>query len=305
HHLGQRLESDKMALYGRISLFIFLLILNVCIHQSHCMYEDQIGSFDWHQNYVGKAKFIYVDQSSHSSRRLVIGSHSGAVATLNARTGAIVWRQVMERQDGQLNALLHKNKVLVSVSSQGRLFRRWDLNSGNILWESSLPMQSLSHKTLQSCIGTVGWKDGCIDSVTNDEVIATLIKNTLLLHSAGSGTIIKRIDLPHSNKMKYFAIYATKDRIYIVGAEDQLRLAILSYQRNTGVLSEQRYVQCPWISSIETSCLVIDGTLICTDISSESLQTINLPSKAESFQTHSLLVMDKFRSILPNLSYTL
>lgn len=39
--------------------------------------------------HIGKAKFIYFDQSSQSGKRIIVATEDAALAVVNTRTGAI------------------------------------------------------------------------------------------------------------------------------------------------------------------------------------------------------------------------
>ena len=118
------------------SIFHVFVLVYSFTKFSSCLYEDQIGKFDWKQSYIGKIKFAAFD----SVKRLIVGSENNNVlAAINLKNGQIIWRHVLEdvSSDSRLH-LLHMGKEVVSVSSSdGGVFyiRGWDSNNGVLLWE--------------------------------------------------------------------------------------------------------------------------------------------------------------------------
>lgn len=115
-------------------LNIFIIILNFNTVLS--LYEDQIGKFDWKQNYLGRIQFGKFD----SVKRVVVASYENVIASLNLKSGQIVWRQLLESPATNQIELLHVDQEIITVSSgEGTSYvRGWELHSGTLLWEWTL-----------------------------------------------------------------------------------------------------------------------------------------------------------------------
>ncbi|KAK3926933.1 ER membrane protein complex subunit 1 [Frankliniella fusca] len=113
---------------------------------SHCLYEDQVGKFDWHQNYVGDVKFAFGDASG---KRGIVATALNVVAALNLKTGNILWRHVLER-DGSISfmSITSGGEALVILEGDKTLVRAFDPVTGALSWEwtapSSLPVDRVS-----------------------------------------------------------------------------------------------------------------------------------------------------------------
>lgn len=110
---------------------------------THALYEDQAGSFDWHQQLVGPV----TTASLHPSKpRAFVGTSRSVVGSLNLRDGSIAWRRLLEDGD-QLDTLLLLDRpaLVVSVSGGGRVVRAWDQNEGGMRWEALLGAQPSPH----------------------------------------------------------------------------------------------------------------------------------------------------------------
>ncbi|XP_044599421.1 ER membrane protein complex subunit 1 isoform X2 [Cotesia glomerata] len=125
-------------------LFQYLIILFGVFNLSLCLYEDQVGKFDWRQNYVGEIKFSSFDTVS-AAAKLIVATEENVVAALNLKSGQILWRRVLERgYAGKIHALGGiSDGDLISVSGGvPAIVRVWDLATGHILNEWPLAEQN-------------------------------------------------------------------------------------------------------------------------------------------------------------------
>lgn len=108
--------------------FIFLLLC--VINVGFCLYEDQIGKFDWKQNYVGRLKFSAIDTKS-SSKKVFVATEENVLAALAVKSGDIVWRQILEKAPTGTIQLMHVDSEIVTVTGVGPfLLRSWNPNFG-------------------------------------------------------------------------------------------------------------------------------------------------------------------------------
>jgi len=97
----------------RLWLWAALLVLAAAV------YEDQVGKFDWRQQYVGKLKFASLEFSP-GSKKLVVATEKNVIAALNSRTGEILWRHVDKgTAEGAVDAML--------LYGQGKQSPAWSL----------------------------------------------------------------------------------------------------------------------------------------------------------------------------------
>lgn len=88
---------------GRVLLWLGLLLSCLCTVES--IFEDQLGVWDWQQQYVGK-----VHAAAFSSRRCFVASEENVLAEVDMRSGGLAWRQVLDRQD-HINAIASQVRV--------------------------------------------------------------------------------------------------------------------------------------------------------------------------------------------------
>ncbi|KAK0181962.1 hypothetical protein PV327_000139 [Microctonus hyperodae] len=144
-------------------LFQYIIILFGLFNLSLCLYEDQVGKFDWRQNYVGRIKFASFDTVS-TAKKIIVATEENVVAALNLKSGQILWRRVLERgYAGKIHALGGvADGDLISVSGGvPAIVRVWDLATGHILNE--WPIADQNPERLQD----VKWhlKDGTLHHI--------------------------------------------------------------------------------------------------------------------------------------------
>lgn len=70
-----------------ITIIIDTLLLNV-----NCLYQDQVGKFDWLKQSIGIPKFVYYQPGLDS---IIIGTESNVIASINHKDGSIIWRKLL------------------------------------------------------------------------------------------------------------------------------------------------------------------------------------------------------------------
>uniref|UniRef100_A0A1Q3FAM0 ER membrane protein complex subunit 1 n=1 Tax=Culex tarsalis TaxID=7177 RepID=A0A1Q3FAM0_CULTA len=132
-----------------------LLALAGVLQLASGLYEDQIGKFDWRQHYVGKVAFGAFDSSSLD--RIIVATESNVLAAISAKSGDILWRQVLETSPRGDVKLLHvpaqgnggvvqqsggrNNRAFDLITVTGvspAMVRGWNSNTGTLEWEWSL-----------------------------------------------------------------------------------------------------------------------------------------------------------------------
>ncbi|KAJ8719185.1 hypothetical protein PYW07_016741 [Mythimna separata] len=112
------------------------------INLSVCIYEDQIGKFDWRQTYVGRIKFSQFDTVS-TAKKIIVATEENVLAALNLKTGQVVWRHVFESAStGNIQLLAITDKVVTVSGSNPYLVRGWDSATGVLQWEWSLSLEN-------------------------------------------------------------------------------------------------------------------------------------------------------------------
>ncbi|XP_011789422.1 PREDICTED: ER membrane protein complex subunit 1 isoform X5 [Colobus angolensis palliatus] len=212
------------------------------------VYEDQVGKFDWRQQYVGKLKFASLEFSS-GSKKLVVATEKNVIAALNSRTGEI---------------------YAITVSNGGRIMRSWETNIGGLNWEITLDSGSFQ------AFGLVGLQESV-------RYIAVLKKTTLALHHLSSGHLKWVEHLPESDSIHYQMVYSYGSGVvWALGVVPFSHVNVVKFNVEDGEIVQQVRVSTPWLQHLSGACGVVDeAVLVCPDPSSRSLQTLALETEWE------------------------
>ncbi|XP_074236272.1 ER membrane protein complex subunit 1 isoform X3 [Saimiri boliviensis] len=234
------------------------------------VYEDQVGKFDWRQQYVGKLKFASLEFSP-GSKKLVVATEKNVIAALNSRTGEILWRHVDKgTAEGAVDAMLLHGQDAITVSNGGRIMRSWETNIGGLNWEITLDSGSFQ------ALGLVGLQESV-------RYIAVLKKTTLALHHLSSGHLKWVEHLPESDSIHYQMVYSYGSGVvWALGVVPFSHVNIVKFNVEDGEIVQQVRVSTPWLQRLTGACGMVDeAVLVCPDPSSRSLQTLALETEWE------------------------
>ncbi|CAH0583257.1 unnamed protein product [Chrysodeixis includens] len=140
--LSIHIKPNFLGLLKCLNKLNWFIVFFSLINLSVCIYEDQIGKFDWRQTYVGRIKFSQFDTVS-TAKKIIVATEENVLAALNLKTGQVVWRHVFESASTGNIQLLHVTEKVVTVTgSNPYLVRGWDSSTGVLLWEWSLTLQN-------------------------------------------------------------------------------------------------------------------------------------------------------------------
>ncbi|XP_034029042.1 ER membrane protein complex subunit 1 isoform X2 [Thalassophryne amazonica] len=250
-----------------LKLFIFCGI-------ALAVFEDQVGKFDWRQQYVGKIRFAHFETHVQSSKKALLATEKNVFAALNTRTGELFWRHVDKTgPEGNIDAFLLHGQDAVLVVGNGHLLRSWDINIGGLNWEVVLDPGSFQ----AACL--VGQQDSV-------KYIAVMKKSSISLHYLSNGHKKWLENLPESETVDYQAVYSGADgEVYVLGVVPHSHVAIVAYSLEDGEITKQMSVEAPWLSNIQTSCAVVgQGFLTCVDSVTMSLYVVELQVQSKITQ---------------------
>ncbi|XP_042739236.1 ER membrane protein complex subunit 1 isoform X2 [Lagopus leucura] len=237
------------------------------------VYEDQVGKFDWRQQYVGKLKFASLE-AAQGSKKLLVGTEKNVVAALNSRSGEILWRHADKATpEGAIDTMLIHGQDAITVSSAGRILRSWETNIGGLNWETSLDTGSFQAASL------VGLQDAV-------KYVAVLKKAAISLHYLSNGHQKWVEHLPESENTQYQMLYSRgAGVIHVLGVVPQSHLKVLTLRVEDGEVIEQTNVAAPWLTSLNGACGVVgEAVLVCADTATHSLYVCSLETEQEMKQ---------------------
>ncbi|KAK6308590.1 hypothetical protein J4Q44_G00218610 [Coregonus suidteri] len=211
------------------SLFVIFFSL---FFMSEAVFEDQVGKFDWRQQYVGKTLFAHFDSHSQSSKKLFLVTDKNIFASFNSRTGDLIWRHVDKTgPEGAIDTLLLHGQDALMVVGDGRLLRSWDTNIGGLNWEAVLDTGSFQ----AACFVAVQ------DTVKH---VAVLKKAAISLHYLSNGHQKWVENLPDIDTVQYQAVYSGgEEEVYVLGVVPNSHLTIIAYSLEDGEIIKQVMVK--------------------------------------------------------------
>ncbi|XP_042220933.1 ER membrane protein complex subunit 1-like [Homarus americanus] len=136
---------------------------------THGLYEDQIGKFDWVQQYVGVVEHAVFDESSTPARRIIVSTAQNVLAALSLKNGDITWRHVLETSDsGKIDILVSEGPQVTSVA--GNLLRSWDVISAALIEEIQLDHNPVAGVLLRA-----------VSLTDNEVVLAELVAGSVIV----------------------------------------------------------------------------------------------------------------------------
>uniref|UniRef100_A0A7N6BHL7 ER membrane protein complex subunit 1 n=1 Tax=Anabas testudineus TaxID=64144 RepID=A0A7N6BHL7_ANATE len=255
-------------------LILLWLKFTILCSTIEAVYEDQVGKFDWRQQYVGKVRFSHFDNHMQSSKKVLLATEKNVFAALNIRTGELLWRHVDKTGlEGNIDALLHHGQDAVLVVGNGRLLRSWETNVGGLNWEIVLDSGSFQ----SACL--VGQQDTV-------KYVAVLKKTAISLHYLSNGHQRWIENLPESDTVDYQAVYSGGNgEVYALGVVSHSHITVVAYSVEDGEIIKQISVDAPWLSSIQANCAVVgQGILTCVDSATMSLYMLDLQTQSQMTQ---------------------
>ncbi|KAF7668637.1 hypothetical protein LDENG_00296220 [Lucifuga dentata] len=277
-------------------LILFCLKFIILCFTAEAVFEDQVGKFDWRQQYVGKVRFAYFDTQVQSSKKVILATEQNVFAALNIRTGELLWRHVDKTgPEGNIDALLLHGQDAVLVVGNGRMLRSWEINIGGLNWEIVLDSGSFQ----SACF--VGQQDSV-------KYVAVLKKSAISLHYLSNGHQKWLENLPDSETVQYQAVYSGgNSEVYVLGVVPNSHIAVVVYSVEDGEITKQISAEAPWLSDVQASCAVVgQGILTCVDSATVSLYMLDLQSQVQSqmiqipLQSLALDVSPGFSPVVPN-----
>ncbi|XP_064423799.1 ER membrane protein complex subunit 1 [Latimeria chalumnae] len=258
-----------------------LVVFWALLAAAAAVYEDQAGKFDWRQQYVGKLRFAHLDTATQAAKKLLVATEKNVIASLNAKTGGLLWRQVDKSgPEGNVDAMLILGQDAVTVSGGGRMLRSWETNIGGLNWEVALETGSFQATGFVAVLEAVRY-------------VAVVKKAAVSLHYLSNGHQKWAESLPDSERVHYELVYSSgQGTVFVLGVMPRVHLVITAFSVEDGEIVKQVTVEASWLEKLQDACAVVgQGTLVCVDANTQSLFTLDLETETE-LKPHSLQSLD-------------
>lgn len=249
---------------------------------AYCLYEDQIGLFDWRKSYVGKLNYVHFDGSA-VNKRIIVSSEQNVLAAINSRTGNLIWRRVLEKSRNTVDKIVHFSDKLVSLSGGGKYLRFWD-PSGNIIWENVLN-NSLYHDRNNLASGLKS-----VDLAFSEKYpknIYVMVGNWIKAFSLGTGKEIWSNEL----SSKILGLVAHNHDIFSleVLGNGNSEIVVTKHNMDSGKQEDQVTFVAPWLFSQKTSCVFVGLALICAELKERIIYTLTLGGSEKDVKSQQIM----------------
>ncbi|EYC44585.1 hypothetical protein Y032_0456g1777 [Ancylostoma ceylanicum] len=224
------------------------------------LFEDQVGKFDWRQQYVGCPQKVYFDTWGKSDR-LLMSTRENVFASLSANTGQIMWRRIQEDAKGLLLPMVVDEKAIYTISDAGRVVRVWSKRNGALLWQRSIGenIETSVHPTIALAAQSV--------LVANSKKISCFSKNGDAKWTAGI------------QNSQWLNVVTEKDLVHALSIVNGV-LTVTDISLNTGEHGSPRSINVK--STSGEKCAVVKNFFICAH--SDSLFWIDFTASVLAVQ---------------------
>ncbi|KAJ8751721.1 hypothetical protein K2173_025893 [Erythroxylum novogranatense] len=268
-----------------IRVFVTVVIVLAVISHAFCIYEDQVGLMDWHQQYIGKVKGAVFHTQKTGRKRVIVSTEENVIACLDLRHGEIFWRHVLGGNDAIDGIDVAMGRYVITLSSGGSTLRAWNLPDGQMVWESFLQGPINSKSTLLVPINL---------KVDKDSVIFVFGKGSVHAVSCLHGDVLWKKDFPDDSfQVKQVVQVVGTDSTYVVGFAGLSQFHAYQINARNGELIKHRSAVFSGGFSGEIS-LVSSFALVALDSSGSSLVVVNFQDEISFQKTDIRDLVDDF-----------
>ncbi|XP_071839579.1 ER membrane protein complex subunit 1-like [Apostichopus japonicus] len=261
---------------------IFLLQIFNNLTPSGALYEDQVGKFDWRQQYIGHVKEAVLEYGG-ARKHIFVSSDSNVLAAILARNGNIAWRHIFPHGEaGIINALLYTGQELLTVSNNGFVVRSWDPNSGSLQWEA-ITSSVLSSESGENVPGVMLFQE---EGNPKKPRLAVTYNGNVIVLNVKSGEELWKESLPNSDSIQDYLIQVNLNdeddgALVVLGRVPGMGFKVFRYNAKDGTLLGQTQVPSPWLQE-DTSCMVLSGDkVVCADSQSKAVRIATIQSRQQ------------------------
>ncbi|CAM6003737.1 unnamed protein product [Sphagnum balticum] len=249
-------------------LLAFVFVLGFLTSSCHALYEDQVGVWDWHQQYIGRVKHAVFQTQGSGRKRVVVATEQNALASLNLRTGEIYWRHVLGESDPIDVLELASGKYVMTLSG-GTNVRAWHLPDGVLIWETAIPSSKGSNPPRLVALPV---------DIDNDKIndLLVLSGSVLTALSGQDGMTIWKVDISGKDVDIRDVIVATEElKAYGVGFIGDSGFTVIEIDLQAGTITDRKTAMTSETLSV-TELLVSKQFAVALDSKGTHLVTVSI-----------------------------
>lgn len=230
---------------GTLKLTCILLILCSVTISVKCLFEDQAGTYDWRQQFVGRPLSSHIDLTT---KKFFVATDQNLVGALNIKNGNIAWRKMFESNDlGKIDFVLWGSTEIVVITGDGQRVQSFNYNNGFANWEYVL----FNRKANKKFNGIESKKEKGVFYLTDGKQICNVgFKEKIC------------VDLPIDGGYVYETVYESVSEInkglFIIGYKDKFIQEIQYTHSLSSIVEKTVSLQngnLKWIRTDTTKCI--------------------------------------------------
>ncbi|CAD5215657.1 unnamed protein product [Bursaphelenchus xylophilus] len=192
---------------GSMSLLLPLFFL---FGTGFCLFEDQIGKWDWKFDGIGCLVDVHCSRRADGGDILVVSTVKNVIASVNLNSGGLVWRQLNEEKPQASPQIFVDGNDVVTLLNGGEYIRVFDVNTGGLKSQKRLSVSRLA-----------------VDHLAKFEnAIFVLLKNELKAFEAGDSPIwSKTLDAD----IEWNRVFAIGKEIVVIGKQKTGKLVTKTF----------------------------------------------------------------------------
>jgi len=255
------------------SIVIHLLFL--CF--TNALYEDQVGKFDWKQQFIGKVEDVEFDNHKSLSGYAYMKTDKNVLARVKLENGVIHNRKIFSKNDGHVNSISLTNDGVLTVTDTG-LVRVWGTKLNELRLEINLKDDLTSSlkegfKVLHSTIMHQHYTKGDLLVVlTNKGIFTTAINRNKATNFVSATEKDSSTDI----SSKYQLLVDSNNHEIFHVSELNAKLVVSVYESSDLQLKHRHEVPLLQHESLDKVVLLESGTLIIGGM--DSLRLLDIKS---------------------------
>ncbi|KAI9596273.1 hypothetical protein BDF19DRAFT_421811 [Syncephalis fuscata] len=247
----------RVSLLGRV--YALCLLVCCCLQlpgPALALYEDQAGLYDWHIPLIGVPKQSFFHRADTRSRQLLLLTDRGILASVQPRSGTLVWRHNLNHGTGTIVAnhtcrALGEYIATVSSTDKISLLRVWDVKSSFLVWEY------VYTRTVST-----GHSSADIVFTPNGDVILLTECKHLTRFSAKDGKKLWQTELKISDTDCYQNVIITNnDQLHVTGQSSKSKPIVIDVDAVSGKANTANTSLKSTVDSTITWIQAMDSTL--------------------------------------------
>ncbi|KAJ2706795.1 hypothetical protein FB645_001243 [Coemansia sp. IMI 203386] len=202
------------------------------LNTAYGLYPDEAGRIDWHQAQIGAPTKIVPYAFNSSSTGIFAITSRNTLASLDAATGTISWRQTYGVDETIKTLRVRDTRVLTLSGNNETHVRVWDANDGSLAWGFTQPADANYRRG-----------SGAVEFIEDSEDAVAVVGDSVVRLAPGNNVPVWEVPLNATASYKRIVVGAKT--AFVVGnarptkKKPQPRLQVIEVDLKSGVVLQK------------------------------------------------------------------